>query len=248
MGASLEDLGIRDVQEEGKAGYNRIMNTMSKQGNLNRGYQYDLSNGMKKNMATSDVTVRGKWVPMTSQEKQEVAYQKTYGNHPGSYIDRLRSEQQSRFGSVMREGGPDNGITKNAKGVYVDKRPDGSTVFYDDYGAKTDANGNRIGGSYHHDGKGTFTSNRVAASTNEEGHASSNGTSQNAVFNPITGAGSGGGYTNQANMSPVPNQTNPMTGGPVVTPQFDASHGNTPYERNRQVIKKKTRGYQNTWV
>lgn len=168
MGNSLDDLGIRDVKEEGQAGYRRRA-LMGDQGMVNQGWEYDWAGGKKRNMITSDVTARERWIPIQPQEYKERQYAQSYGGGVQGYVNRLQSEQQNRFGNVMAEGGPGNGIVRNSYGVYQDARPDGSTNYYDSYGARTNMQGARTRGSYHYDGRGQQVVNRAAGQLDAEG-------------------------------------------------------------------------------
>jgi hypothetical protein len=197
LGSNLEDLGIRDVHEEGQAGYRRRA-LMGDQGMVNQGWEYDWAGGKKRNTITSDLSARDRWLPIRPEEYKEREYAKSYGGGVQGYINRLQSEQQNRFGNVMREGGSvsgldtPGGIQRTPWGGYADQRPDGSVTYYDSYGAHTDASGNRIGGAYDYDGKGTQVVNRVGSPGDTYGHASSNGIAQNPTFTGNAAAISGG--------------------------------------------------------
>lgn len=108
------------------------------------------------------------------------------GGDINNYVSMLQSQQQGRFGNVMREGGESNGIRMNSYGIYEDPRPDGSIDYYDSYGAKTDAMGKRVGGSYTYSGQGKNIVNRTSPFMEEKiGHATDNGIAPNPNFNPI---------------------------------------------------------------
>ena len=210
-GASLEDLGIRDVKEEGQAGYRRRA-LMGDQGMLNTGWQYDWASGRKRNMVTKDESARDRWYPITPEDIKERDYARSYGGGVQGYTNRLQSETRNRFSNVMNEGG--QATPRNEYGIYEDKRPDGSTNYYDEYGALTDRTGRRTGGSYFYDGRGTNIVNRVAAEGTEYGGASSNGVAANPTLSTAWGGYSQPRAANQTPTGPTARPTPTPTPAP----------------------------------
>lgn len=236
MGADLESLGIRDVHEEGRAGYRRRA-LMGDQGMVNQGWEYDWANGKKRNTITSDLSARDRWLPIRPEEYKEREYAQRYGGGVAGYTARLQSEQQNRFGNVMREGGAvsgldtPGGIQRTGWGGYADTRPDGSVTYYDSYGAKTDAAGNRIGGSYHYDGQGNQVVNRVASPGDTYGHAADNGVARNPTFGNAAAISGGWGNNWGGEAAPIDKNTNPRVMPQQTTsrdyrPQYNEDLGN----------------------
>lgn len=146
LGASLEDLGIRPVKEEGLAAYNRFRK-WDQEGLSSPNFIYDWAGRRKKNVATSDSdpnspTGNQSWVPISDEEWRQYNAQKAFGNNEGDYIRRLQADQRGWItraldqGQLMRD--PRNGLIW-----------DGENTYFDDYGAVIDPNTRkRVGGVY----------------------------------------------------------------------------------------------------
>jgi len=232
MGADLEnDLGIVNVHEMGQAGWNRRRRMGDEGMGGANGWEYDWGSGRKRNMVTSDKTARDRWLPIRPEEYKEREYAQSYGGGVKGYQNRLQSEQKNRFGNVMREGGPGNGIKQNEFGIYEDVRPDGSTTYYDEYGAKTDRSGNRTGGSYHYDGKGQNIVNRVASEGDTYGHAAEGGTVANPTFGQYSWGANrsyGGAWGGQVQPATPAQPAAPAAPGAAKPTQYSGNTGSQP--------------------
>lgn len=232
MGYEPEQLGIKPIKEQGLAGWNRL-NSRTGSGGGTAGWEYNWATGMKRNIATSDVTARDRWYPISAQERSDYA-QNT------NYIGILRNRQRD----WMR--GAD--LTFDAA---TGRYSDGENQL-DEYGAYLDAQGRRTGRSYGDEHARTLFSNRRGA----EGTGTGTPTAsfQAPSFGTLVGqAGLGSSPVSQGqnqnqnqNQSQGQGQLNPLTGTPLQSSQMTGSSipgmedyynsGNTaigrnPYER-----------------
>lgn len=162
-GASLDDLGITDQKEHGRAGYNKLMHLYSSYGNVDPNWTYDWVNGVKYHTGTSDESQHGVAVPISEQERREYQQQQSFGTHPGAYIDRMQSVQKSWIERALQQGqltiDPRNGLIWDGEGQY-----------FDDYGAVIDPiTLVRTGGGYGEEGQVGFGAGQIGHVTRNLG-------------------------------------------------------------------------------
>lgn len=150
MGYDPEQLGIHPMKEQGLAGWNRL-HSRTGVGGGTAGWEYNWATGMKRNIATSDVTARDRWYPISESERRDYA-QNT------NYIGILRNRQKDWMkGSDL--------LFDAASGRYYDPDPD-KTTWFDAYGAELGANNQRTGHVYGEDqARQIFTNRRSAEGT-----------------------------------------------------------------------------------
>lgn len=145
LGYQPEDLGITGEKEQGQA-FKRMLEQF---GMLDRNYEY--RNGMKRNIATSDMDAqaRNEWVPMTESDKAE------YARHQGGESWRdvwnrmARDNGSGKIDQWARENeGKGGKLRRDEQGRLYDLDDSGNKIFFDNYGVQLDAAGNRTGNIY----------------------------------------------------------------------------------------------------
>lgn len=143
-GGNFEDLGIRDVKEQGRARYRRLG-----MHNLDRSFSYDWDNGVKYNIATSDDNEYMKPIPLTPDDYREHEEILKYGDSPEGYFRRLQDAQRSQMNTWAAQNEVKGGVLRrDAHGLYMEGN-NGERIDFDQYGNLIDANsGQIIGGQY----------------------------------------------------------------------------------------------------
>lgn len=166
--------GIRNEKESGKSWWNELK--LGWEGGGRGGSHYNPQTGQWTDVATSNLAVRG--VPGAGQNlgRPQSGMAGMLAN-AGAGADAVAGFMRSaESGETFLEGRTD-------WGGYYNRRPDGSTDYFDRFGFKTDASGNRIGG---------HADTRVGA-------AGGVGASSSGGLTPFDrGAGGGGGGGNGA--------------------------------------------------
>lgn len=223
MGYDPEQLGIRPVKEQGLAGWNRLHSRIGEGGGAG-GWEYNWATGMKRNIATSDVTARDRWYPISAAERRDYA-QNT------NYIGILRNRQKEWMkGSDL--------LFDAASGRYYDPDPgpDGTETrtWFDEYGGVLDAQGNRTGRAYGDDYARSIVTNRHAAEGT--GMGSPTAIAQAPSFGTLFSQAGLGGAGVQTSQPRPPTTQNPVSGSsiPGMEDYYNTGNstvGRTPYER-----------------
>ncbi len=140
-GGNFNDLGIKNVKEEGQARYRRLG-----MHNLDRSYSYDPEKGVKYNIATSDDNLYMKPVPMTADDYAEFDAIKQYGNTPEGFFRRMQDSTRNQMNTWAAQNAVKGGsLRKDEHGLFM-TGDQGERVDFDEFGNLIDANtGQRIG-------------------------------------------------------------------------------------------------------
>lgn len=222
-GGDFNDLGIKDVKEEGRARYRRMG-----MHNLDKSFTYDWENGVKYNVATSDDNEYMKAIPITDDDRREYAEIQRYGATPEGYAQRMRDATTNQMNSWAAQNAIKGGsLRKDEHGLYM-QGDDGQRIDFDAYGNLIDANtGQRIG-----DNQYGFGTDLIGAAAGYKSPWSIGGTSASAPgtpppvgitppplggINPVTPYGGGGGPTPPAQPPVVNHNGGGFGAGPSVT-------------------------------
>lgn len=147
LGYQPEDLGITGEKEQGQS----FKRWLEKFGMLDRNYEYDFASGRKRNVATSDedAKARGNWVPVTARDIEENQRRMADGGNWRNTWNRIGSDAQNRLSQwAERNEAKGGGIRRDESGRLYGIDDNGQKFFYDNYGARLDAAGNRTGEIY----------------------------------------------------------------------------------------------------
>lgn len=145
LGYQPEDLGITGEKDHGQA-FKRMLEQF---GMLDRNYEY--RNGMKRNIATSDMDAqaRNEWIPMTEADKAE------YARHQGgeSWRDVWNRMGRDNGSGKIAQWAQNNaargaGIRRDEQGRLFDTNDQGGRNYFDEYGVQLDEAGNRTNNIY----------------------------------------------------------------------------------------------------